>query len=291
MVRVRPFVRVASNLSLSISELSASVPKFNPARLLMDNGRGNAVAADDTPGAEPDAEVSFVTRDLAPLLPRAKIAAAMPREDVIARVRDVADWTGGANQPITTRASAARTGAGSIAAMNYAAEGDVDPYAGFETRIVPENITLLPKSASKADAAERLERALVIAVKKGDSVATILRELGASADDTKADRAVLGPRGRDGGLREGQKLRILLRRRTADGCAPMRVIVVGDSATEAVVALSDTGKYVSVDVQSVGSGRTTRSPKPTRTTRTIPRRCASIRASTKPRCATRSRGR
>src|ERR1044072_2587615 len=65
MVRVRPYVRVASNLSLSLSELSSNVPKFNLARLLMDNGRGNAVAADDTPGAEPDAEVSFVTRDLA----------------------------------------------------------------------------------------------------------------------------------------------------------------------------------------------------------------------------------
>jgi len=44
MVRVRPFVRVASNLSLTVSEMSASVPKFNPARLLMDNGRGNAVS-------------------------------------------------------------------------------------------------------------------------------------------------------------------------------------------------------------------------------------------------------
>ena len=59
VMRVRPFVRVASNLSLTVSELSASVPKFNPARLLMDNGRGNAVAADESPGAEPDAEVSF----------------------------------------------------------------------------------------------------------------------------------------------------------------------------------------------------------------------------------------
>ena len=57
IVRVRPYVRVASNLSLTLSELSSNVPKFNPARLLMDNGRGNAVAADDTPGAEPDAEV------------------------------------------------------------------------------------------------------------------------------------------------------------------------------------------------------------------------------------------
>src|SRR3954453_21433752 len=61
IVRVRPYVRVASNLSLTLSEMSSNVPKFNPARLLMDNGRGNA-AADETPAAsaEPDAEVSFV---------------------------------------------------------------------------------------------------------------------------------------------------------------------------------------------------------------------------------------
>ncbi len=78
VVRVRPFVRVASNLSLTTSELSASVPKFNPARLLMDNGRGNAVAADESPGAEPDAEVSFVTRDLASVLPRVEDRGRRP---------------------------------------------------------------------------------------------------------------------------------------------------------------------------------------------------------------------
>src|SRR4051794_40674113 len=76
IVRVRPYVRVASNLSLTLSDLSSSVPKFNPARLMMDNGRGNAVAPDDTPGAEPDAEVSFVTRDLSSVLPKVKVAAA-----------------------------------------------------------------------------------------------------------------------------------------------------------------------------------------------------------------------
>ena len=63
--------------------------------------------------------------------------------------------------------------------MAYAAEGDVDPYAGFEARIVPENITLLPKSAGKANAPDAWnERA--VAVKKGESAATILRDLGAS---------------------------------------------------------------------------------------------------------------
>jgi murein DD-endopeptidase MepM/ murein hydrolase activator NlpD len=253
MVRVRPFVRVASNLSLTTSELSANVPKFNPARLLMDNGRGNAVAGDDTPGAEPDAEVSFVTRDLASILPRAKFAAAIQRDDIVAQVRDAAAWTGNANRSITASLATASDATGSTR-MAYAAEGDIDPYAGFEARIVPENITLLPKSTAKANSPDAWnERA--IAVKKGESAQTILRDLGAAPDDIRALTAVLGARGRDGGLREGQKLRILF---APDGgrLRVVRVVVAGDSAVEAVVALSDTGKYVAVDVQSLSSGST-----------------------------------
>ena len=254
IVRVRPFVRVASNLSLTVSELSANVPKFNPARLLMDNGRGNAVAADDTPGAEPDAEVSFVTRDLASVLPRAKIAAAIAREDVIAQVRDAAAWNGSSpSRPMTASLGAMDTTGSARTA--YAAEGgEADPYAGFEARIVPENITLLPKSAGKTNAPDAWNERLVT-VKKGESAQGILRDQGASAEDIRSLVAVLGTRGRDGGLREGQKLRIMF---APDGgrLRVVRVIVVGDSAVEAVVALSDTGKYVAVDVQSLSSGGT-----------------------------------
>ncbi len=133
IVRVRPFVRVASNLSLTTSELSANVPKFNPARLLMDNGRGNAVAADESPGAEPDAEVSFVTRDLVSVLARVKVAAAAPLEDVMARVRDAAEWSGSANRPITASLGPNMPGGSQL---NYAPSGSdaVDLYAGFEAR-------------------------------------------------------------------------------------------------------------------------------------------------------------
>ena len=252
-MRQRAFVRVASNLSLTTSELSANVPKFNPARLLMDNGRGNAVAADDTPGAEPDAEVSFVTRELAPVLLRAKVAAVITRDDVIAQVRDTAAWTGSTNRPMTASLGPIDTTGSTRSA--YAAEGgEADPYAGFEARIVPENITLLPKSAGKANGPDAWNERLV-AVKKGESAQVILRDQGASAEDIRSLTAVLGTRGRDGGLKEGQKLRIMF---APDGgrLRVVRVIVVGDSAVEAVVALSDTGKYVSVDVQSLSSGGT-----------------------------------
>jgi murein DD-endopeptidase MepM/ murein hydrolase activator NlpD len=249
IVRVRPFVRVASNLSLATSELSANVPKFNPARLLMDNGRGNAVAADEAPAAEPDAEVSFVTRDLAGVLPRVKVAAAVPLEDVIARVRDASEWAGGG----TSRPINANFAIPGGSQLNYAPSGNeaADPYAGFEARIVPENMTMLPKSAAKNDGPNAWNERLVV-VKKAESASSILRDAGASQDDIRQLTGVLGPRGRDGGLREGQKLRIMF---APDGgrLRVVRVIVVGDNVVDAVVALSDTGKYVAVDVQSMAT--------------------------------------
>jgi hypothetical protein len=63
LVRTRAYVRVSGNLSLTVSDLSANIPPFNPQKLLADAVGGEC--DDQTPAAEPDAEVSFVTCDLA----------------------------------------------------------------------------------------------------------------------------------------------------------------------------------------------------------------------------------
>jgi murein DD-endopeptidase MepM/ murein hydrolase activator NlpD len=241
MVRVRPFVRIAANLSLTTSELSANIPPFNPQRLLAQS-TGDAVSA-DTPGFEPDAEVSFVTRDLVGMLPRIKVNATVPIDLVIARVRDSANF-GGAG-PV--RYASATPGDGKLA---YATEGTADPYVGFEARVVPENITLLPKTAAQITGGNAGNER-TITLKKGETVTTVLRDLGATPEEIKAIIAILGPRGRDGAMKEGQKLRVLMSPMgLAQRMQPVRVIVVGENTVEAVVALSDLGRWVSVDVQS-----------------------------------------
>ena len=45
-------------------------------------------------------------------------------------------------------------------------------------------------------------------MKKGDTVTSVLKDMGATPDECKAIAATLGPHGRDGGLKEGEKLRI-----------------------------------------------------------------------------------
>jgi len=54
VVRVRPYTRVVSNLSLTVSELSANIPQFNPQKMLGDVG---APAPADEAAAQPHAEI------------------------------------------------------------------------------------------------------------------------------------------------------------------------------------------------------------------------------------------
>jgi murein DD-endopeptidase MepM/ murein hydrolase activator NlpD len=245
VVRVRPFVRIAGNLSLTVSDLSANIPPFNPQRLLAESAPGGSTASDDTPAAEPDAEVAFVMRDMAPIMPRLKIALATPADEVVARVREAAEWSDKAANHMPVAASI--TGI----KLAYAGDGTVDPYAGFEARIVPENITLLPKTTTQATGGNAFNEKQIVA-KKGEGVASILRDLGAVPADIGAIARVLGPRGLDGGIKEGQKLRVLMAPVLGgQRLQPIRVIIGSETSVDAVVALADTGKYVSVDVRNI----------------------------------------
>jgi len=262
VMRVRPFIRISGNLAMATSDLSAKIPPFNAQRMLTDVGAAVPAAAEDpnNPDAvEPDAEVSFVTKDLAPILPKAKLAAVVALDEVIMRVRDASNWRGNSGVRYTTLANATAdvSGARPDMKMAYATEGNVtaDLYAGFETRVVPENVTLLPKTKDQITGGNPTGERVHV-VKKGDTVTSILRDQGATPEEAKAIAATLGPRGRDGGLKEGQKLRILMAPAgPAPGqrLQPYRVVVANESTVEAVAALSDLGKYVAVDVQSMNT--------------------------------------
>ena len=262
VIRVRPFIRVSGNLSMTTSDLSAKIPPFNAQRMLADVGGGPQASTDDAnnaDAAEPDAEVSFVTKDLGTVLPKAKISAGVALDEILMRVRDTANWHG--NGASGVRYALANAAADSSATqsdikMAYATEGAAaDPYAGFETRVVPENVTLLPKTKDQVTGGNPTGERIHL-VKKGDSVASVLRDQGASPDDIKAITAMLGARGRDGGIKEGEKLRILMAPSSAAPGArlqPYRVIIANDTTIEADVALSDLGKYVAVDVASMNT--------------------------------------
>jgi murein DD-endopeptidase MepM/ murein hydrolase activator NlpD len=256
LVRTRAYVRVSGNLSLTVSDLSANIPAFNPQKLLAD-----AVGGDDqTAAAEPDAEVSFVTCDLTAaavargkvmpavcdinsLLPKIKPSTLLPLDDVLTRVRDVAN-SAATNSPLLANAD----GTGGLK-LSYAAEGDPDAGFSIGARIVPENVTLLPKTTAQTNGLTDWSERIVLA-KKGDTVGSILRELGAAPDEIRQILAVFGPSAA-APLKDGQRLRVLMAPAGLGHNQPLRVIIVGDSAIEAAAALSDTGGYVAVDIRNV----------------------------------------
>jgi len=244
IVRVRAFVRVAGNLALSTSELSANIPAFNPMRMQAAEAQPGAAPADEAPDAEVDAEVSFITADLASVLPRAKIAAVLSIDDVLGRVREAANWTG---STAPSRHLTPELPRGTR--MAYAAEGNPDPYAGFEARIAPENVTLLPKTVTQTTGGNAwTER--TVSVRKGDTIPSVLRDLGARPEDIRAIANVLGARSREGGVRENHTLKVLLAPTNDPKLMhPIRVVIANDSAIEAVVAWSDLGRYVQVDIR------------------------------------------
>ena len=241
VVRVKPFVRVGGNLALAASSLIADIPPFNAQRLLAESAPGGNARRVE---AEPDAEVSFVMRDLARLMPHAKVRLTTRRDEVIARVREAAAWAAKAASNVSMPNI---TGI----KLAYAGVDSGDPYAGFEARIVPENVTLLPKTDNKTTGGNPFNEKIVVA-KKSDSVGAILHKLGAGNAEVIAITKQLGAYGEYEGLHEGDKLRVLLSPVPGSKMQqPVRVIVTDDNGIEAVAALSDTGKYVSVDPRNV----------------------------------------
>ena len=87
--------------------------------------------------------------------------------------------------------------------MAYASESRAaDPYAGFEARIVPENVTLLPKTNDQVTGGNATSERVHV-IRKGDTVGSVLVDQGATPEEARAIAKTLGPYGRDGGLREG----------------------------------------------------------------------------------------
>ena len=249
IVRVRPFIRIATNLAVSPSEFASSVPLFNPVKLMAeDEQRG-----EDAPQIEPTGELSIVMRDLLQTPATVRIAGTIRNEDVLYAVRQtiVSNANGEALRPTIT----ASIGLGA-ASLTYAAEsnarGDGQPPA------IAENMNSVPKTTNEVTGGNTWTERTVVA-KKGEGLTAILKTLGAAPQATTALIAAFGSRGRDGGIKEGHRVRVLIDTMPDGKAMPLRVSIFSDTGHEGSVALGDSGRYVAVeesrqiDVAAIGS--------------------------------------
>jgi murein DD-endopeptidase MepM/ murein hydrolase activator NlpD len=242
IVRVRPFVRVATNLALTPSSLASNVPPFNPVKLMAEADPEER--PDDIPQAEPSGDLTIVMRDLGMVPPSARIVGTLRPEDVMIKLREVieADKEGGKSLPPLARSTIGGVFSGRLA---YAVEGG----ARFATDDVPatfENMNTFGKTSSEVTGGNNWSERTVVA-KKGDSLGSILRDIGTESKAQSAIAYAFGPRGKDGGLKEGQRVRLLVQPGEGGQIRPLRVSIFSDQGHEGTVAVADNGRYVAVE--------------------------------------------
>jgi hypothetical protein len=117
---------------------------------------------------------------------------------------------------------------------------------------------LVPKTTNEVTGGNTWTERTVVA-KKGEGLTAILKTLGAAPQASTALIAAFGSRGRDGGIKEGHRVRVLLDTMPDGKTLPLRVSIFSDTGHEASCALADNGRYVAVeesrqiDVASLGS--------------------------------------
>ena len=257
IIKVRPFVRVSSALSMTTGVFAGDIPAFDPMKFVSSEPQERV--ADPGAADAPGAEVTVVKRDLADLALEAG-APALSDDDVTAQVeeeRRLAAEVGFRKAiSIAPQLLLSRTLQGGSASPEFEAGGkigrsldkDAGPFKSIEVLVVPENVTKLAKVELRGSEAPLVEER-DLALKRGETLETVLRATGlASEPAIQGIVAALGGRAKTAALGEGQQFRMQVAPgpRPGDARQVTRVVLYGEGGIEGIAALNDRGAFVSV---------------------------------------------
>jgi murein DD-endopeptidase MepM/ murein hydrolase activator NlpD len=242
IVRVRPFVRVATNLTLMPSSFASSVPPFNPVKLMADADPDER--ADDTPQVETGGDLTIIMRDLAMVPPGTRVVGTPRAEDVMMKLRETidADNTDGKSLPSPAGSTIGGVFSGRLA---YAVDGS-NRFMPDDIPATFENMNSFGKTSAEVTGGNNWSERTLVA-KKGDSLGSILRDIGTEPNAQAAIISAFAQRGKDGGLKEGQRVRLLVQPAEGGQIQALRVSIFSDQGHQGTVALADNGRYVSVE--------------------------------------------
>ena len=253
VIKVRPFVRLATNLSLTSGVYASNIPPFNPLRLFAEGGQPDERYAEPVQDTA-DADVTIVKRDLADIV----IPEAKPRlsdAEVISQIEEErANASSGRQRslPIAPQLMLSRTltGAAPMSGdiLGYAPATDTR-FSGIEVRVVPENVTNAPKTPIPASREPLVEDKLVLA-KRGENFEQTMRGAGAAPEQIRGMLSAFGNRLKTSALPDGQVLQVLY----APGPKPgdprqiMRVSLLTNGQPDGTIAMNDKGVFVAVNI-------------------------------------------
>lgn len=271
VIKVRSFVRLATNLSLTSGAYATDIPPFNPQKLFAEDGQGDEPVTEPAPETA-DADVSLVKSDLSGV----RVADSAPHltdEEAVVQVeedvRAAAESGTRPALPMPAQLMLTRTlgqaASPSVAALAYASPTEV-PFTGLDVRVIPENVTIAPKrdpvAAASSTAAPRTEERLIV-LKRDETLEQVLRANGASAKTTAAIITALGGPAKMQAIGEGQQIKVLVAPLNPGDTKStvVRVTLLDERATQAIAAVNDQGLYVPVNVpqQAVADAQATTS--------------------------------
>jgi murein DD-endopeptidase MepM/ murein hydrolase activator NlpD len=267
VVRTKAFTHVATPLTLASTNFADEVPPFNPIKLISD-ARGAADSAAEPDIAPDDAEVSFVTHDLATAT-LDRQSAILSLEEAQAQVNEQvkSSSTAGAKAalPMPGQLLLSRTSRASLdpQALAYATPGAPSiaaPFSSIEVRMVPENVTLAPRATVQPT---QMEEKLVV-LRRGENLIDTLVVNGVPWARAMAVISAFKNRRGGGAPHEGQKLKLLFADFDGSGgnMELARVSVYSDDQLESMVAATDRGDFVQVPTTATQVAKKGKKPGP-----------------------------
>jgi murein DD-endopeptidase MepM/ murein hydrolase activator NlpD len=276
VVRSRSFTRVSTTLALSETGLGADVPDFNPLKFLADSSNAQADAPDLAPDATPpldDAEVSFTSGDLSPSEFVAE-SGALSLDEVRAQVAETvknAQASGNrAPLPLPPQLLLMRTSHAALevpgSGLSYASPGVSNtnsPFSSIEVRMVPENVTLAPRTTPPPAEAAHTSPATeqMVVVRHGEDIDGVLSSANVGKNVVAAVKgAFRGNRGGDP-VSEGRRVKLSFSEtETGDKLQLARLAVYEGDNLLAAVALADDGRYLLMERSPAAEKKVKRSP-------------------------------
>ena len=249
ILRPRSFTRISTSLTVASLGFADEVPNFNPLAIVSDARNPVDPAPDAGPVAD-DAEVSFITRDLA-AADLGGLSVALTLEEIQAQVLEhiKSSISAGSKPPLPLPSQmllmrTSRAGLGhSLPAAQGGAPLETSPFSSIQVKMVAENVTQLTKYIAPSRLPGPLEKLVV--VKKGEGPEDVLRNGGVPKDQIKAASAALAVKRGDAIIAEGKKIRLLFA--DLDGAGRevklARASVYADETLELQIGLADDGSF------------------------------------------------
>jgi murein DD-endopeptidase MepM/ murein hydrolase activator NlpD len=263
VVRTRSYTHVATTLTLSPTSFADEIPRFNPLKLLAD-ARSAPDASAEPDIAPDDAEVSFSTRDFAAgeleghssSLSLEECQAQAAEQAKTAAAEGTKDALPLPGQWLLSHTSRAALDPQALAYATAGSPSVTAPFSSIEVRMVPENVTVAPRSADPRPT--QMDEKLVV-LRHGETLSDALRANGVPREKIAAVAEAFGSRRADAAAREGHKIKLLFADFDGSGTNMQlaRLSIYSDDRLETTIAATDRGTFLRVTepVEAAKSGR------------------------------------